>query len=576
MFRKRLDEMFRLARRELLEGRSAPGEWKRLSREEISILEGNGCTASDWSAVMVSPGSVPGAVNGCRFEGEVLLDLTPFDGEEPLLRDSNLRDTEVGPGCRILSTRMLSGLVIGRGVVVENCGTVSFAGTGLCGSGEELQLGVETGERNVPSFPCLDVLTASDLSGGEGRDGRMSDYRERLTEFLNRMGSYERGRLSDGCVLRNTPVVEDSFVGPGAVISNATAVRNSTLLGDGEWSAAVTDGALVRDSILQWGALADSLAVVEASVVGEASVVERHGKLTSSFLGPNSVLAEGEITASLAGPFTAAHHQSLLIAARWPEGMGNLGYGANVGSNHTSRLPDQEIRPGEGMFFGLACSVKFPADFSRSPFSIIATGVTTLPQKVAFPFSLICEPFRDVPGIPPAFNQIIPGWVLSDNMFAVARNHRKFMERNRARRWKPREGGILREDTVSLMTEALERLEVDEHRDVYTDSHIPGLGKNFMTEEHRIRAMETYRFHTRLFALDSLDGGGGTVPGASPAAGILAREFPNASEGELLELREEMRLKLREAISSSRRKDRRRGAAVIEDYLQVRDTGELS
>ena len=566
--------MFRLAGRELLDRESPSGEWKRLSREEIEVLEGRGCTASDWSTVMVRPGSVLGAVHGCRFEGEVLLDLTPSKGRKPQIRDSTLRDTEVGPGCRILSTRMLAGLVIGEGVVVEDCGTVSFAGGGLCGCGRELKLGVETGERNVPSFPCLDVLTASELSGGEGRDRRMSVYREKLTEFLDRLEKFERGRLSDGCVLRNTPVVEDSFIGPGAVISNAAGVRNSTLLGDGEWSAAVTDGALVRDSILQWGALADSLAVVEASVVGEASVVERHGKLTSSFLGPNSVLAEGEITASLAGPFTAAHHQSLLIAARWPEGMGNLGYGANVGSNHTSRLPDQEIRPGEGMFFGLACSVKFPADFSRAPFTIIATGVTTLPQKVTFPFSLICEPFREVPGIPPAFNQIIPGWVLSDNMFSVARNHRKFTERNRARRWKPREGGILREDTVSLMMEALEGLEVDEQRDVYTDSHISGLGKNFMTEEHRLRAMETYRFHTRLFALDSLESGDGHSPGSSLAAGILERDFPDASEDELRERREQMQLELREAISASRRKDRRRGAAIIEDYLKVRDGGE--
>lgn len=570
--------MFRLAGRELLDGRRPSGEWKRLSREDIEVLEGRGCTASDWSAVMVRPGSILSAVNGCRFEGEVLLDLTPSKGEDgtagPLLRDSTFRDTEVGPGCRILSTRMLASLVIGEGVVVENCGTVSFAGKGFCGCGEDLQLGVETGERVVPSFPCLDVTMASDLSGGEGRDGRMSSYRERLTDFMNRLGGFERGRLAAGCVLRNTPVVEDSFVGPGALISNAAAVRNSTLLGDGKWAAGVTDGALVRNSILKWGALADSLAVVESSVVGEASVVEMHGKLTSSFLGPNSVLAEGEITASLAGPFTAAHHQSLLIAARWPEGRGNLGYGANVGSNHTSRLPDQEVRPGEGMFFGLACSVKFPADFSRAPFSIIATGVTTLPQKVTFPFSLICEPFREVPGIPPAFNQIIPAWVLSDNMFAVARNHRKTMERNRAKHWKPREGGMVGEDTVALMMEAMERLEVDEQRDVYTDSHIPGLGKNFMTEEHRLRAMETYRFHTRLFALDSLDSLHAQNFEASLAAGILKREFPDASEDELLELREEMRLQLREAISASRRKDRRRGAAIIEDYLQVRDSGE--
>ncbi|MFO8183948.1 MAG: DUF4954 family protein, partial [Candidatus Aegiribacteria sp.] len=204
MFQSRLDEMFRLAARELLDRGSPSGEWKRLSREEIEVLEDRGCTASDWSAVLVRPGSILSAVDSCRFEGEVLLDLTPFNGEGPLLRDASFRDTEVGPGCRILSTRMLAGLVIGEGVVVEDCGTVSFAGGGLCGCGEELQLGVETGERNVPSFPCLDVTMASDLSGGQGRDGRMLSYRERLADFLDRLGGFERGRLAAGCVLRNT------------------------------------------------------------------------------------------------------------------------------------------------------------------------------------------------------------------------------------------------------------------------------------------------------------------------------------------------------------------------------------
>ena len=50
---------------------------------------------------------------------------------------------------------------------------------------------------------------------------------------------------------------------------------------------------------------------------------------------------------SLVGPFVAFHHQALLIAAYWPEGKGNIAYGANVGSNHTGKAPDQEIRPGE-------------------------------------------------------------------------------------------------------------------------------------------------------------------------------------------------------------------------------------
>ena len=45
----------------------------------------------------------------------------------------------------------------------------------------------------------------------------------------------------------------------------------------------------------------------------------------------------GECLHCLVGPFVGFHHQSLLIATIWPLGRGNVGYGANVGSNHTSR-----------------------------------------------------------------------------------------------------------------------------------------------------------------------------------------------------------------------------------------------
>lgn len=35
-----------------------------------------------------------------------------------------------------------------------------------------------------------------------------------------------------------------------------------------------------------------------------------------------------------------------LRVALWPEGRGNVAYGANVGSNHTGKLADQEAVPG--------------------------------------------------------------------------------------------------------------------------------------------------------------------------------------------------------------------------------------
>src|SRR5262249_50058277 len=198
------------------------------------------------------------------------------------------------------------------------------------------------------------------------------------------------------------PKVRNTYLGPSARVDGANLVADSALLSSAEEKVQVDTGACVTNSVLQWGSQVSTMAIVDRAVLTEHSHAERHGKVTESVIGPNTGVAGGEVTASLLGPFVGFHHQALLIAAFWPAGRGNVGYGANVGSNHTSKAPDQEFWPGEGMFLGLGVNVKFPADFSKAPYSIIASGVTTLPQKVTFPFSLINAPSAQFPDVSPA------------------------------------------------------------------------------------------------------------------------------------------------------------------------------
>jgi hypothetical protein len=246
------------------------------------------------------------------------------------------------------------------------------------------------------------------------------------------------------------------------------------------------------------------MAMVDDSILTEHSSVRSHGKVSMSIIGPNTGIAAGEVTASLVGPFIGFHHQALLIAALWPEGKGNVGYGANVGSNHTSRAPDQEIQCGEGMFFGLGTSIKFPSDFTRAPYSIIATGVTTLPQHMEFPFSLINTPSENVLNVPPAYNEIFPGWVLYENMYALKRNEAKFKARNKARRTVFNTDAV-RPEIIDMMIVARNRLKgVKNENAFYTDSKIPGLGKNLLTEKSRKRGIASYDMCIEYYCLRGL------------------------------------------------------------------------
>jgi len=258
---------------------------------------------------------------------------------------------------------------------------------------------------------------------------------------------------------------ERSVIGRGAKVCNVNALENLHL-GD---FASIENDAIVQDSIIE-----------NNSIVTDNAIVK------SSFIGAFSHIGEAEISNSLLGPLMQVHHHSLLISALWAEGRGNVGYGANVGSNHTGRMPDQEITPGLGQFFGLGCSIKFPANFTEAPFTMIATGVVCEAQRLKFPFSLIKSP-----------NEIIPGWVYSKNIYGVFRNIYK---------WDKRSGAKNNLDLLYSKTiinpvlnacNALKAFLLDKNTLplTITEKELLGIGSNYIKAENIEKIIEAYEMY---------------------------------------------------------------------------------
>jgi len=251
----------------------------------------------------------------------------------------------------------------------------------------------------------------------------------------------------------------------------------------------------------------------------------------------------------------------MVIGTLWMEGRGNVGYGANVGSNHTSKLPDQELFAGEGVFYGLGCNIKFPADYRKAAYSIIATGVTTLPQRIAFPFSLISNPFATHKDIPPAYNEIFPGWVLSDNSYAVFRNEAKYLKRNKAKRL-INDFRIFRPEIVKMMYQSYEILTRVNKKKIYTDKDILELGKNFFTEENRVKATETYKLFLEYFAMKELFEGNKSNL-LTEIIGLFEIDIPK------IDIKNEYKKLFKHILTmiiNSKMKDHIRGAKIIDDY----------
>jgi len=575
--------------RECKDGNVLGNKLRKLKEGEIAKLKRQGNYSSNWNKIKVAQDFNPDNIFNSFFYGEVILGGVKdnvSNSEVPRgIYNSTIINCEIGNNVLIKDIKILSNYIIDEGATLINNGTITADSNNTFGNGIEIPLGIETGGREIYSYAELTVEIAEKITKSRGDKKLLEEFKNFIDRYV-KLVTISKGYIGKNAKVINTLELKNSFIGDFAKIINAVGINNCTLLSNSEEKTEVSNGALVCDSILQWGSEVTSMAIVTSSILTEHSHVERHGKVNNSVLGPNTGVGEGEVTACLLGPFVGFHHQALLIAALWPEGKGNVGYGANVGSNHTSKAPDQEIWPGEGIFFGLGVNIKFPSDFTKAPYTIIATGVSALPQKVTFPFSLINSPSSSFPGISPAFNEIFPGWVLSDNIFTLKRNEGKYMKRNKAKRSKF-VFEVFRPDIIDLMLDARKRLsEVKEKKEVYTDKDINGIGKNYMLESSRLKGIKSYDFYIKYYALlglkrkieeyvkqgkskdeikSILDNKTNDIRWEHERK-ILNSELKDLSIKECLEELIKMQEKVAKDVQISKEKDDERGKRIIEDY----------
>lgn len=568
-------------------------ETRPLTDEETARLTSLGNTAEDWSAIQVTNDFSPVAITNCRFFGTCHLgvfDGTPVQCTDTQklpsgIHDSIISNATIGNGCCLWNAKGVSNYFLDENTVLYNTGTIACGGSTSFGNGTIITIGMETGGREICAYADLTIPAAAAIVSSL----------ENVEAFRTSIGSYltqcetPYGIIGGGSRIINCPSISDTFIGEAVVCDNVTRIHDTTIAGNSNEPTVILDGALIRNSIIQWGCRIASMAIVERSVCTEHSHIERHAKVTNSIIGPNTGIAEGEVTASLVGPFVGFHHQALLIGALWPEGHGNVAYGANVGSNHTAKAPDQEIYCGEGLFFGLGVNIKFPVDLSRAPYSIIATGVTTLPQRMSFPFSLINTPSRYTNEFPPAYNELFPGWVLSDNLYAVYRNEAKFRARDTAHR----SGELFemfRPKIIDMIVAARDILKkVESEKDMYTDTDIPEAGKNYLTGQSLKKAIATYSEQIELYCLNGLfryllaksaDNNSVDYQKLLETTAshfrwehermlFLREGFRNRTLQENLKRLEELVRKMLSAVLSSKEKDHVRGRKISDTYDQI-------
>jgi NDP-sugar pyrophosphorylase family protein len=519
-----------------------PVATRELTPAEKTALSSQG-NRFDRVHVLAGPGFDASEIWHCRFVGQVVLSGT--------VMHSTLEDVVLGQDVSVSHCPLIRRSIIGdratvRGSSLDCTGETSF------GIGTVIKAGLETAGKEVVIW---DALTLDDAL----RYLKEPVFRAQVAAVTNSV-RFDRSVVGSGARIINAGLADRVFLGEGCIVEGAAWIEASAVMSSADEPTRVGPGVQLRHSIVQWGAELDSSAQVSRSILMEYSGAEQRATVNESLIGPNTRVGLGEITASLVGPFVGFHHQSLLIAAWWPEGRGNVGSGASIGSNHTSRSPDQELHAGEGTFFGLACAVKYPANFDDAPYSIIASGIIVPPQKLSLPFSLMTDGEDG--------NRVIPGWVYRENTYQLLRSEAKFLQRNKARRH-TFDLRIFRPDLVDKLWRAREILESIQGKPVYDGHDLPALGKNRLLEADRIAGIEAYSAALRYAALrlhaDS------RLRGIACDTKWLDEQFEKlgiagmTGRQRLNEWLDEERRLWKSALAAKRRDDAR-GAAVIPDY----------
>ena len=357
--------------------RAGTAKYRHLTADEIQVLEKNGNRSESWDKIMVEPDFDPNRIIRSSFMGEVYLPkffgtlLLPGDVSFPTgIYDSLVHNCFI-ENALVHKVAMLSNILVRSSAVVQNVGSIISSGKISYMIGNYMHVGNEMGGRKVAVFPEITMELVEAQLFHKPDPEVTAAFEEQLKTYREET-AFPFGVVGKGAVICNTNIIRNSWIGAHARIEGAEKIRNSVVLSSLEEPSHVYDSVILENSNVQKSVTIHTGAEVQGSVLMNRTTVACKAIVKSSIIAPCCHIEEGEVNSSYMGPMTQMHHHSLLIAALWPDGCGNLGYGANVGSNHTGRMPDQEVMPGQGMFFGLGVNIKFPAHYRESPFQVFA------------------------------------------------------------------------------------------------------------------------------------------------------------------------------------------------------------
>lgn len=443
--------------------------YRHLTAYEIEVLVRNGNTSDNWNNILVSEAFNPELVNNCKFYGLIKIGklesycLEYSDLKVPVgLYNSTIISCDIGDNVSIDNVNYLSHYILGNEIIIVNVSEISTTSNAKFGNGiikqdepEDIRIWLEVcnenGGRKI--LPFNGMLTADAFLWSKYRDDDilLNKFKE-FTEarFNNKTGYY--GKIGHRTAIKNTAIIKDTWIGNDAYIKGANKLKNLTINSGEEGKTQIGEGCELVNGIVDYGCRVFYGVKAVRFVMASHSQLKYGARLINSYLGNNATISCCEVLNTLIYPAHEQHHNNSFLCAALVMGQSNIAAGATIGSNHNSRAADGEIVAGRGFWPGLCVSLKHNSKFAS--YTILTKSDYLYELNISIPFALVTNDVsKDQLTIMPAY------WFMY-NMYALARNKWKYVDRDKRTEKKIHiEYDYLAPDTINEMFTALEIME---------------------------------------------------------------------------------------------------------------------
>lgn len=317
--------------------------FRGLTAEEISALQANMCTASDWTDVEVSEDFSPCYIKYVRFSGKVR--LGSFNKEFTLsggirkhsgIYFATLHNVTVGDDCCIENVKnYIANYTIGDRTFIENVDIILADGVSSFGNGVSVSVLNETGGCEVVIFDRLTAHMAYIMTQHRERPLLVGNLRKMVEAYVGQVSS-ATGSIGNDVIIADAGYLKNVRVGDWCKIEGASKLKNGSINSNQSDPVHIGVGVVADDFIICSGSSVEDGVTLSRCFVGQACRLGHNYSASDSLFFSNCQGENGEACAIFAGPYTVTHHKSTLLIAGMFSFM-NAGSGSNQ-SNHMYKL----------------------------------------------------------------------------------------------------------------------------------------------------------------------------------------------------------------------------------------------